>query len=179
MITGYADDPVLSAVLAYWRRKRGRRPLPRRADLDPTEIPKLLPHLQLVEVRDGGQRFRYRLAGTALVAAFGQEYTGKYLDALFTGERLAAARHVYGTVCRERRPVFLRNSYGTNRDMRMLANRLYLPLSDDGHTVNVILGALTFDWGDKAAAGEEQALPDPASLPLQILAEEGAAALPA
>src|SRR5690348_17873717 len=64
-----ARDEVLSGLLAYWRGKLRGRAMPRRADIDPAEIPRLLPHLQLVERIDG--RYRYRLAGTAIVAAYG------------------------------------------------------------------------------------------------------------
>lgn len=153
MAQDYRDNPVLAQMLAYWRAKRGKRPIPRRRDIDPTEIAPLLPHLQLIDVVDAGARFRYRLVGTSLVAAFGAEYTGKYLDELFTGERLANARRVYGAVVQHRLPVFLRNRYQTTLDVEMIANRLYMPLSPDGRTVTLILGALTFDWGQGALAG--------------------------
>jgi hypothetical protein len=149
----FRTDSVLATVLAYWRRRRTPRALPRRRDIEPTEIPRLLPHLQLIEVHEGGPRFRYRLAGTALIAAYGREYTGKYLDELFAGDRLAYANQVYSTVCTGHRAVFLRNRYGTTRDVHMVANRLYMPLSDDGRSVNLILGALTFAWGPGITAG--------------------------
>ncbi|MGO8918495.1 MAG: ATP-binding protein [Stellaceae bacterium] len=176
----YRNDPILGAALAYWRRQRGPRAMPRRRDIDPTVIPKLLPHLQLIEVLEDGARFRYRLVGTALVAAFGREYTGKYLDELFTGERLAHARRVYLTVCAQHRAVFLSNRYSTTRDLHMIANRLYMPLSDDGRSVNIILGALTFEWGRGAAIGMwAGARLDPSTAALEIVDDAEPAALPA
>jgi hypothetical protein len=79
MSYNYRDDPVLGPVLAYGVRKRGFRSMPRKCDIDATEIPpRLLPNLQLIDVIDGGARFRYRLVGTASVEAFGDDYTGKY-----------------------------------------------------------------------------------------------------
>lgn len=169
----YLSDPVLSRALAYWRAKRGARPLPRRGDIDPTEIGALLPHLQLIDVRDGGTRFRYRLVGTSLVTAFGREYTGRYVDEIFTGARLANAVRVYATACNRRRPVFLRNRYSTTRDVMMVANRLYMPLSDDGRSVNVIFGALTFEWGPGAVAGIwSDAMLDPDSARPEIVEDE-------
>ena len=178
MAVDYRTDPVLAAALAYWRRRRAARAMPRRRDIDPTEIPRLLPHLQLIEVHDGGARFRYRLVGTALVAAYGQEYTGRYLDELFTGERLAYATEVYGAVCTGHRAVFLRNRYGTTRDLQMVANRLYMPLSDDGRSVNLILGALTFEWGRGVTAGMMMgARLDPATTAIEIVDDPEPAAL--
>ena len=153
MVQDYSSDPVLAKTLAYWRAKRRARSMPSRRDIDPTEIGPLLSHLQLIEVVDGGIRYRYRLAGTSLVTAFGREYTGRYLDELFAGERLAYAQRVFGTVCSKRKPVFLRNRYSTTRDVDMIANRLYMPLSEDGCSVNVIFGALTFEFGRGALPG--------------------------
>jgi hypothetical protein len=149
----YSRDPVLAQALTYWRAIRRARAMPSRRDIDPTEIGLLLPHLQLIDVIDGGARYRYRLAGTSLVTAFGREYTGKYLDELFAGERLAYAQRVFAMVYSRQRPVFLRNRYSTTRDVDMMANRLYMPLSEDGRSVNVIFGALTFEFGRGALAG--------------------------
>ncbi len=154
--------------------------MPRRRDIDPTEIPKLLPHVQLIEVAEGGARFRYRLVGTELVAAFGKEYTGKYLDELYTGDRLTYANHVYGTVCTQQRAVFLRNRYSSTRDVFMVANRLYMPLSDDGRSVNVILGALTFEWGRGATIDlMDSGRLDPSTAALEIVGDAEPAAVPA
>src|ERR1051325_6866611 len=67
----YQSDPVLGPVLRYWFDKRGARLMPSRRDIDPVEIePRLLPNLQITELVDGGARFRYRLAGTAIVEAY-------------------------------------------------------------------------------------------------------------
>jgi len=166
----YRSNPILEAALAYWRRLRHGGSLPRRRDIDPSEIPRLLPHLQLIEVVEGGARFRYRLVGTALVTAFGKEYTGKCLDELFGGDRLAHASHVYATVCAQRRAVFLRNRYSTTRNIDLMASRLYMPLSDDGASVNVIFGALTFEWGSGTAIGMwGGARLDPSTTTLEII----------
>ncbi len=169
----YNSDPVLAQALAYWRAKRRARAMPSRRDIDPTEIGPLLPHLPLIDVVDGGTRYRYRLVGTSLVTAFGREYTGKYLDELFAGERLAYARRVYGTVCSQFKPVFLRNRYSSTRDVDMMANRLYMPLSADGSSVNVILGALTFEFGRGALPGFwSGAQLDPSTAKLKLIEDE-------
>jgi hypothetical protein len=149
----YRSDPVLGQVLDYWDSRRAGRAMPTRRDIDPIEIRQALPHLQIIELVDGGARFRYRLVGTALVTAFGKEYTGKFLDELFSGERLAFAQMVYRTVCVTKQPVFLRNRYNTTKDVGMVANRLYLPLGTDEGGVNFILGSLTFEYERGAHEG--------------------------
>jgi hypothetical protein len=169
----YSSDPVLAQALAYWRAKRRARAMPSRRDIDPTEIGPLLPHLQLIDVVDGGIRYRYRLAGTSLVAAFGREYTGRYLDELFAGERLAYAQRVFATVCSRQKAVFLRNRYSTTRDVDMMANRLYMPLSEDGCSVNVIFGALTFEFGRDVLPGFwSGAQLDPSTATLKVIEDE-------
>ena len=169
----YSTDPVLAQALAYWRAKRGARAMPARRDIDPTEIGSLLPHLQLIDVVDGGVRYRYRLAGTSLVTAFGREYTGRYLDELFAGERLAYAQRVFATVCSRQKPVFLRNRYSTTRDVDMMANRLYMPLSKDGSLESIILGVLTFELGRGALPWLwSGATLDPSTATLHVIEDE-------
>ncbi len=145
-------DPVLAQVLEYWLRRRGERALPRRRDIDPLDLPKLLPHLQLVETAGG--RFRYRLVGTRIVRAFGRDHTGAYLDELYPDDRGRLAADVFRLVCDKRQPIFARSRYFTTRDVDIIANRLYLPLSEDEASVSLILGALTFKYGSELAAGQ-------------------------
>jgi hypothetical protein len=142
----YRADPILGGTLAYWLGKRGDRAMPRKRDIDPTDMPReLLSHVQLVEIV--GERFRYRLIGTAIVAAFGREYTGTYSDEQFTRDRGEYISEVYRTARDTRRPLFSHCRYMTTKGYELLADRVYLPLSDDGITVNFLFAALTFDGG--------------------------------
>ena len=120
--------------------------MPCRRDIDPTDLPTLLPNLQLIDVALG-DRFRYRLIGTALVEAFGRDYTGQYADELFVGVRAESIATVYRAVRDGQTSMFLRSRYLTTKDIDLVANRLYLPLSGNGRDVNMILGALTFEFG--------------------------------
>ena len=86
-------DARLQEAFEYWRGKAAGRPMPCRADIDPTEIPRLLPHVMLVDVLDGG-RYRYRLIGTENASAHGFEATGRYLDEVLPGSEYKA--HVLG-----------------------------------------------------------------------------------
>ena len=51
-------DGRLQEALDYWRRKSAGKAMPRRVDIDPLDIPKLLPDVMLVEVLPSG---RYRI----------------------------------------------------------------------------------------------------------------------
>ena len=146
MIYDYRADPMLGKALAYWQSKRRGRSVPARSDIDPVEIPALLPNIQLIEVVSDGS-FRYRLVGTALVDAFGRDYTGGYVGKLIDTRRAETLIEHHQRVCAERKPVFARSRYLTTKDIDLVANRLYLPLSEDGLDVNMILGTLTLEFG--------------------------------
>jgi hypothetical protein len=128
--------------------------MPSKRDIDPVDMPRqILPHLQIIDVVDGGVRFRYRLIGTALVEAYGRDYTGSHVDTMVSGARLDFILQAYRTVCELKAPVFCHNRYLTVRNTDLLATRIYMPLSDDGAEVQFILGALSFTFSDNLHAG--------------------------
>src|SRR5579872_2333958 len=65
---------------AYWLLKKGAAIAPPRTAIDPAEILPLLPNVALLDVIGHPPRFRFRLFGTALAAAYGQDVTGQFLD---------------------------------------------------------------------------------------------------
>jgi hypothetical protein len=149
----FRADPVLRAALDHWEGLRRGRAMPRRIDIDPAALKLVLPHLQITEVVADGDRFRYRLVGGAIVEAFGADFTGKYVDELVTGERDSFVHACYRAVCASRRPAFVRSKYITTKTIDLTANRVLLPLSEDGSEVSQILGALTFEFTRPFSAG--------------------------
>ena len=142
----FRGDPVLGLAFEHWNEVRGARAMPRRRDIDPASLTQALPHLQITEAIDGGNRFRYRLVGSAIVQAFGGDFTGKYVDELVSGRRDSFVHACYRAVCSSGRPAFVRSKYMTTRYVDLTANRMLMPLSEDGREVNQILGALTFEF---------------------------------
>ena len=137
--------------------------MPCKRDIDPTEmLLQLLPNLQMIEVIEGGERFRYRLVGTALVEAYGEEFTGKCSDELLSGERLRFNNEMYRAVCTSKAPLFAYNKYKSRRDIEFAAHRIYMPLSEDGVNVHFIFGVIRLGfrvhgdtglWGDGGKIG--------------------------
>lgn len=143
----HLDDPQLKQMHAYWRQKSGVRPMPSRRDIDPTELPRLLPHLLISEVLDGGQRFRYRLAGSAITQASGRNVTGCLVEDVVTGSYCDYINELHRRVCRTGRPLFADSPYDAGkRGRNFFAKRLLLPLSDDGVAVNQIISLLIFHF---------------------------------
>lgn len=66
----------------YWESKRCGRVAPVRADIDPSEIKPLLPHLLIAEVSGDPLRVRFRLAGSRVCETFGFNIGGRWLEEL-------------------------------------------------------------------------------------------------
>ncbi len=132
--------PDLAWAHAYWDTKRGDRLAPRRRDIDPLEMPDILPRILLADVIDGadGIDFRYRLSGTGICNVHGKELTAlrpRDLSPAAYGELIHAH---YLDACRQRAPRADVIILQTDQRSRSYA-RLLLPLSDDGETVNKLM----------------------------------------
>lgn len=133
-----AQDPILSSLWRYWDAKRGRRRMPLRSDIEPAEIPRLLPHLQLVD-RVEGKGFRYRLTGSAIAHGYGFDAIGKFTQEILTPARHRVASGHYSLVFETGRPLFARNRYTKGSFLLVMISRIILPLSLDGERVGMLL----------------------------------------
>jgi len=70
------DHEDVAALFDYWNSIRADKPIPRRADIDPVKIPRLLPFILLVDELPPAGQGRIRLFGTGLVELFGEDRTG-------------------------------------------------------------------------------------------------------
>ena len=143
------DDPLHRQMYAYWHGKRGSRRMPSRCDIDPTEIPRLLPNVLISEYVPEGERgrWRYRLAGTAVATAFGRNPTGRFIDELTTGDYREFIERIHRVVRDEHRALFCASEYTGTRELLMSAKRLLLPLTTDGEHVDQIISLLVFRLG--------------------------------
>ncbi|MCW5773702.1 MAG: PAS domain-containing protein [Rhodospirillaceae bacterium] len=155
----FADNAILSALWRYWNKKRGTRSMPLRSDIDPGEIPKLLPHIQLME-RDPARGFRYRLSGTAVAQVYGFDPTGKYIDDLLPPDRQALANGHCLLAWNSGKPLFTRSRYTKPTGVPAEVTRLILPLSLDGTSVGMLLLGQTFAAAAPAAAGDTIGIDD-------------------
>jgi hypothetical protein len=124
----------------YWRAKRGKREMPERRDIEPAEIPALLPHISLFEVV--GDRFQFRIAGRFIVEAYGVEPRGMYLDEVLSKDRADAALKGYRTAKDLRRAVLARSEMTTPRGWSFPLTRLLLPLGSDSSVTHMLAGVI-------------------------------------
>jgi len=136
----------LQRIFAYWQKKRGSRPMPRRSDLDPTEIPpRLLPGITLVDVVPDERRYVYRLVGTREVQARGRDPTGRPVGDAFIGSSRESVLANYDRVTLTGKPHIDLKTVITNKDRLDNSHVIFLPLSEDGETVSQILVYTDFD----------------------------------
>ena len=144
-----AADPMLAAVLDVWETKRGGRFAPHPSEIDAFALPaSALPRIVIVDVIDGGARFRFRLVGTGVAQSSGSDHTGKYVDEALSGAVLAAVLHQYRTVVREKRPAYAVAELRLEGGQSAKNSRLAVPLSLDGTQVGrlLLVSRTTSDW---------------------------------
>lgn len=130
--------PDILKVLAYWQDKCDGRAMPRRADIDPVELVPFLANITLVDVVADSRRFVYRLVGTGEVQLRGNDPTGLAVADGYFATSPAAALQRYEHVCATCAPFYEEDDFQVVDRFVSEAN-LFLPLSDDGKTVNKIL----------------------------------------
>src|SRR5262245_4650700 len=101
--------PEQRQICDYWYERRQGRNIPRRRDISPSDFPRLLPFVTLIELKRLGGRLYVRLAGTRLRDIYDREITGLHLDELDWGDKrdywmaayeriIATARPAHGVV---------------------------------------------------------------------------------
>ena len=129
-------------LYTLWLGKCPPGQLPSRTDIDPIEMPKLLPYIILVDVERDPWRFRARVFGTAIVDAIGFDPTDRYLEDTDGTERIQRRAEVLATTAR---PYFMPHepSRWSAHDFKHYST-LGLPLSSDGASVDKLIYSMVF-----------------------------------
>ncbi len=140
-----ASSARLKRVIAVWAGLPTIDDVPRRDAFSPALLdPRDLPYIVLLDVLDGGEDFRFRLAGTEVVHAVGFEFTGVRLsekrDELDVPELIDS----YRTCVASRRPLVYSGTLARFDKQFVAYERVTLPLADSDGTVSRLLGALDF-----------------------------------
>jgi hypothetical protein len=145
----HLEDPRLRRFYEYWLSKCRPGRLAGRTDIDPVEIPDLLPWIMLVDpvATPSGCRYRLRLVGTGIVARTGRDSTGKWYDEVLTPRDVARFSAIYAEIIATRQP----HHYRADMDLGRLEGREHLryerlmcPLATDGTTVDMLAGLMVF-----------------------------------
>jgi hypothetical protein len=142
------DHPGLREFYAYWLAKRRGKRVPARADIDPVEIHRFLPNIFMIDVIEGGARFRYRLVGTAIGDAVG-DYSGRYVDEALPPAQYETYRQRYLRLIGELALLYEVARIVWRERPEVLFRRLLLPLSDDQVRANILFGVGYYDYGNR------------------------------
>lgn len=133
---------ALQAFAALWRRKRGDRRLPRRADFPIEELRPWLGYVNLHDVSRAPLRFRIRLAGTRLSLLYPHDPTGRHLDELVPPPLYDAVVAGLVRATGEGVPVLDGFAIRTPSGADYVAHRCVLPLAEDGGEVTALIELL-------------------------------------
>ncbi len=140
--------PEQRALFDYWCECCGERAMPARRDITPSRFRRHLSFVSLVDVKPiPQQRYRVRLAGTGLREVFNEELTGKYLA---DSSRMNGA--ALDRVVARKKPAQGISSLHNAAGEHLIQFWLKLPLSQDGESVNMIMGYDVFLHVAQAAA---------------------------
>jgi len=144
----HLPDTKLRRLYDYWRSLARDGRVPSRRDIDPIDIPELLPNVFLLDVIGDADDFVFRLAGSQVEEAFSMALRGRSITEIqrAAGTPIPVAQHV--EVARGGGPRYREGSVLVSGRDHWRTQRLLLPLSSDGFTVDVLLGGAVFRLGD-------------------------------
>ena len=131
--------PELKQLYAYWDGRRNGRTMPSRADIDPLDIPRLLPFVVLVDVLNDPRDYQYRLVGTDVTESIGVDFTGTRLSESNSKKVFERIWVDYDRAADEHQPVYTEDRVAWQGREFLRYKRIALPLSDDGEQVNMLL----------------------------------------
>jgi len=133
--------PSTRALFAYWNERRGNRPAPERADIEPAAIRHALGDTFMLAA-DFVNELRFRLAGTRVCALFCREIKGEAFPTLWSEESRKSIEELLTIVTNETLGAVAgltgRAADGSEADLEILL----LPLAHIGHARIRALGVL-------------------------------------
>jgi len=137
--------PKIQLLYAYWQRQRGARLMPSRADIDPVDIPQLLPHILMYNV-EGPGRYTVRLVGEAVQSFVGRNTAGLPAGSIMDERAAKTVIRILDAVVTERAPKFRAGKAHWHQDKgHRVYEACFLPLSTDGSAVNIVFGACVIE----------------------------------
>ncbi len=132
-----------------WGRWRGNRPMPSRRDVLPEDLRDLLPYIALMQAAADPVECRYIISGDAVDRASDRGVKGMTIrEVLSMGSlsSLADISAMYGAVIAHGKPSFSRGNM-EYRDRGYIAfDRVLLPLSANGETVDHLLCGFFYNF---------------------------------
>ena len=149
--------PLLQRLADYWLARRAGRVMPARRDIDPLDIPWALSRTYVVDCQrhatlPGGWRYRFRVAGTEIDAAYRQLLSRAalrhaWLDEVVSPEILAPVQQRWRQVSEFGHILHIKGRVYRLGGSIVQGSRLLLPLADgNDDQVTAMLGMTICNW---------------------------------
>lgn len=135
---------VLMSLNSYWEGLRGTGVMPPRDRLDPTDIPRLLSHLALVETAPSLPDYRFRVWGSELTRVFGEDRSWKTFGGLRHVENWESVFPAYQAVVESGVPTLTDQRVVSSHRAFLAYQRLMLPFGEGPGRVTHILAGFAF-----------------------------------
>jgi hypothetical protein len=129
----------LGALLRYWVEKSAGLAMPFRRQIEPTEIPGILPITLLADVTPSGARMR--LLGTEATNAYGSETRNCLVTDIRLGEFTVSWQDAFARVVQSASPTYAAGTYSRGTELCRVETVL-TPLTEDGASISQIFGGL-------------------------------------
>ena len=136
----------LSDLYHFWLALAGERPLPARSDIDVLDLKPWISHVMLVDILSDPCDIRFRVIGTWIVERIGRDDTGKSMREIGLTPPRKRILDSYLDVARTMTPHTSQGHFYDRSQVHnhLNAERLLLPLSEDGVRCDKILSAIYF-----------------------------------
>lgn len=144
------------ALFDYWNAIRAGRPAPRRGEIEPGDIRRILPYVFILERKDR-DTWRFRLAGTGLCRTYGMEFRGHNLLTMWPDECAENLKQALDHVTMNATVSVVEYTAATNDGREATFEMILLPLAHEDGSMTRVLGAAVpvdnFAWiGDRLLA---------------------------
>ena len=138
-------------LFVYWSGLRKGQTLPSRRDVDPLDIPTLLPYIGLIDVL-GGSRFRYRLVGTGINSLVAHDLTASEIMAPGANAHEANLVDLFAQCIERRSAVHSVGELAYPDGLSLNTWHLAMPLAGNGYDVDKLLFSIFPDLNNTSVA---------------------------
>ncbi|MEH6526511.1 MAG: PAS domain-containing protein [Sneathiella sp.] len=134
----------LEDLLNYWKEIKEDQNLPLREQFNPAAVPQCLKYIVLLDVKEQTPKYFIRLAGSAVNPAYLEPITGRYLEQILSQKDLDEILPQYEHTVQFRVPTYMHGSADVRANIRLKYERLILPASSDGSSVDKLIVGIKF-----------------------------------
>jgi hypothetical protein len=137
------EPDILRDLFTYWTKIKGDKSMPSRQDFRPSDVPRLLPHIVMVDVEHDTGRFLTRLVGSETVKAMGVNNTGRYVNDI---PSMAVVLERYKWIIENKIPYIYAGQLAWSEKSFLDYFALGLPLSENDDNVDIIMWGLVYHF---------------------------------